>query len=519
MSKVDNFKLEAQPNSGISNFFFMTAMKWWCNIESFTNFVYMKDPTLTAIQVFDRYTRNLIEIAAIKNIVPNVIQYINDLLKNLVVKFTFFYYGMNVNDEINNFFQSPPEKQSSNLFQVIESVNDELVESEYETDENKCDKAPPKIDKLAFHEAHNAIPDASKMRLKSGRVVEDVLFNYVKDKDYEDETEWDELTSDRLGIPSLPQEIAKELARYAKNSLKKLCKIVNTPYLQDGVDYDVQQHYNLEWIQMSIRALVNLYENVDLPLVRNQSEDWFTVFLFGTCIDMCMRNVQLGTDVKRTDAPSLASTNRKNHNRPNNARKLMGQKIDGVVYIINQLLEVGAIEAARSFEGESNKKYISENFKMPKTLRDMLADHIQAVGYDGKKINQIQVFGILHLGLRIQFTRLWRAGGSITIFRKDPQLYYLDNKFSAEGIKTFLKFLAAVYRYKQIIKDNLDILNSKANYDIESSEEDLLNELMGVDRLSTPPPSSRLVKYFADCWRTPKIYRSPKSKKKQKLKE
>ncbi|CAG8699041.1 19736_t:CDS:2, partial [Gigaspora margarita] len=69
----------------------------------------------------------------------------------------------NVNDEINNFFQSPPEKQSSNLFQEIESDNDELVELEYETDENKCDKAPPKIEKLAFNEAHNAILDASKM--------------------------------------------------------------------------------------------------------------------------------------------------------------------------------------------------------------------------------------------------------------------------------------------------------------------------------------------------------------------
>ncbi|CAG8857117.1 33102_t:CDS:2, partial [Gigaspora margarita] len=76
-------------------------------------------------------------------------------------------------------------KQSSNLFQEIESDNDELVESEYETDKNKCNKAPPKIEKLAFYEAHNAIPDASKMWLKLERVVEDVLFNYVKDKDYE----------------------------------------------------------------------------------------------------------------------------------------------------------------------------------------------------------------------------------------------------------------------------------------------------------------------------------------------
>ncbi|KAF0386055.1 c2h2-type zinc finger transcription factor [Gigaspora margarita] len=238
MSKVDNFRLESQPNSEIN-------------------------PTLTASQVFDQYTRNLTEIAAIKNIDPNIIQYINDLCKNLVKTECLKVIGdvlikkisedsQNVNDEINNFFQSPSEKQSSNLFREIESDNNELVELEYETDENKCDKAPSKIEKLAFYEACNAIPDASKMWLKSERVVEDILFNYVKNKDYKDKdekirslfskTEWNELISDLL----------------------ELHKIVNTPYLQDGVDYDVQQHYNLEWIQMFIRALQIIKDNLDV---------------------------------------------------------------------------------------------------------------------------------------------------------------------------------------------------------------------------------------------------------------
>ncbi|CAB4413397.1 unnamed protein product [Rhizophagus irregularis] len=151
----------------------------------------------------------------------------------------------------------------------------------------------------------------------------------------------EELTVDRLGVPSILQDIAKELARYGKKSLGELRKIVTTPYLQDGVTYDVQQHYDLEWIQLAVRALVNLYENTDSPLVRNQYEDWFTVALFGACIDTCMRNAQLGTDVNRTNAPSLSSTNRKNRAQPNSARKLIGRKIDGIVYVVNRLLEVG----------------------------------------------------------------------------------------------------------------------------------------------------------------------------------
>ena len=96
-----------------------------------------------------------------------------------------------------------------------------------------------------------------------------------------------------------------------KKSLGELRKIVTTPYLQDGVTYDVQQHCDLEWIQLAVRALVNLYENTDSPLVRNQYEDWFTVALFGACIDTCMRNAQLGTDVNRyfTILPSVQTIN------------------------------------------------------------------------------------------------------------------------------------------------------------------------------------------------------------------
>ena len=70
----------------------------------------------------------------------------------------------------------------------------------------------------------------------------------------------EELTLDKLNLPSLLQDILKKLARYGKISLGELCKIATTPHLQYEVIYDVQQHYDLKWIQMSVRALVNLYE-------------------------------------------------------------------------------------------------------------------------------------------------------------------------------------------------------------------------------------------------------------------
>jgi hypothetical protein len=63
-------------------------------------------------------------------------------------------------------------------------------------------------------------------------------------------------------------------------------------------------------------------------------------------------------------------------------------------------------------------------------------------------MNKFQVFGIIHLGLKIQFSRLWRAGGSITIFKKDPPLHEVPSKFSTDKFIIFLKFLVLIYKYK-----------------------------------------------------------------------
>ncbi|CAI2194631.1 18378_t:CDS:2, partial [Funneliformis geosporum] len=234
-----------------------------------------------------------------------------------------------------------------------------------------------------------------------------------------------------------------------------------------------------------------------------QYEYWYTVALFGACIDVAYRDAKLGTDVKRSDVPSYASSNRKNRSKKSK-RKLTGRKIDGIVYLIENLHEVGAIEGARSYAGVHDKKYLEEYFKMPKTLRDMLTDLVIAVDYDESKMNKFQVFGIIHLGLKIQFSRLWRAGGSITIFKKDPPLYEVPRKFSTDKFKIFLKFLVSIYKYKMIIKNNIQILYMEANGNT------LLDELKDVGRPQKPPQITNYTKYFANAFATPRKSREKK---------
>ncbi|CAJ0904638.1 3651_t:CDS:2, partial [Entrophospora sp. SA101] len=221
------------------------------------------------------------------------------------------------------------KKQHSDTFELARTKNRPMILIDAGND-NEQD--PSKLDKGSVLKAHTSIPDALKMHLSMGRIVEDVFHAHSYIIDYNDsdvkalfnDDEWRELTNDRIGIPTIPDEIAKELSKYAKNSLG---------------------------------TLVNLYENINSPLIRYQYESWFTVALFGDFLFVVLY---------RTDIPSLASANRKNHGW------------------------VGAIEAAKEYLGVSDNKYLLEYFKMPKTLYDMLSDLIKAVNPDEKKANKLQ---------------------------------------------------------------------------------------------------------------------------------
>ncbi|RIB27559.1 hypothetical protein C2G38_2061545 [Gigaspora rosea] len=86
----------------------------------------------------------------------------------------------NMNDKINDFFNSLSERQSSDKhFEESESNEDISNRSDYEKDKDK-------INKSAFYKAHNAILNNAKMQLTLGRIVENILFNYIKNKEYEE---------------------------------------------------------------------------------------------------------------------------------------------------------------------------------------------------------------------------------------------------------------------------------------------------------------------------------------------
>ncbi|RIB18984.1 hypothetical protein C2G38_2036455 [Gigaspora rosea] len=306
--------------------FSVTSLKWSNDIKKFTGLVYASDPTVTAQQVFSQYTQNLADVTIIESIESGVVQRIHSF-NNMIIKTEYlkiigdtlfeiiqkdaikrkiktgktqnifqsateddvenrknarYINNYDLSEEINNFFQRPAEKKQFDLFcknwkmkWTMRSVRTKIVLSEDEPDTDK----------------ENDVDDRGEEVDTPPKVNKDI-------KPLFDEEEWKELTKDPIGIPPISHEIAKE-NEVQKKSLKELRAVVMEPYLKEKEEYDVNKHYEQEWTQMALRTLCNLYENVDAPLISSQYEDWFTITLFGTCIDFCFRDIQLSTDIKR----------------------------------------------------------------------------------------------------------------------------------------------------------------------------------------------------------------------------
>ncbi|CAG8698404.1 15550_t:CDS:2 [Rhizophagus irregularis] len=86
------------------------------------------------------------------------------------------------------------------------------VQDKYETDDNDEEKTTSEDNiewnketcaKVAFRQSFEKIPETTKLKLSSGRVVEDLLFNYVKDNDYEDHAHSFIINCDNQGIREL----------------------------------------------------------------------------------------------------------------------------------------------------------------------------------------------------------------------------------------------------------------------------------------------------------------------------
>lgn len=104
----------------------------------------------------------------------------------------------------------------------------------------------------------------------------------------------------------------------------------------------------------------------------------------------------------RNEGTTTATTERKNHKRQRTGtghRAKMGRRVDGIFQTYVSGCGYGAIEVGRKFQGVTATKWMTDSFKLAKTLHDMLTHLCQLAQSRESMVRQLEVVGLLHSGM------------------------------------------------------------------------------------------------------------------------
>ncbi|KAG9290428.1 hypothetical protein G9A89_007159 [Geosiphon pyriformis] len=137
-----------------------------------------------------------------------------------------------------------------------------------------------------------------------------------------------------------------------------------------------------------------------------------SLVLYSKLFDFAIRDPSMGMDVYRSEGSSLASANCKNWN------------------------------SRDALNGEHDMKCLKESLNLGKTIKDIFGELMWAVNFDESCVNKLHVVGMFHfskyacstflssigfskahagflIGLYAQLVRVWQAGGSALVFKKE----------------------------------------------------------------------------------------------------
>jgi hypothetical protein len=127
-----------------------------------------------------------------------------------------------------------------------------------------------------------------------------------------------------------------------------------------------------------------------------------------------------------------------------------GPRLDGVVRSVDDdSHEFCAIESAPRLRGGfSATKWLSDNAKIQKVLRDMLSRLVTLVDNDPQIVRRLQVVGISTSGLNLQVTRLCHRKGYVCLSIREKLFGFPDDVMQ---LKQLLLLLIALVQTKVCI--------------------------------------------------------------------
>ncbi|CAJ0757531.1 4078_t:CDS:10 [Entrophospora sp. SA101] len=276
-----------------------------------------------------------------------------------------------------------------------------------------------------FTQRFETMKNEKKWKLKTGKYVEDVLYDlgkkskfhkreramlHIMDKFLQSGFTTDELTEicETMTVQEAPQiegELLEYIDTFAKTSTKDIREALYASHPRLCRDYNPLVDFAYEHVRTTVTDWVRLLEMHPNPLTQQDlPESWFRINVWRT-VDIAFSDTPFVFFVGGEKA-GLASTERKNRGRTLNnihqmQRKKIGKKGDGYVRTFgSRPIEWAASEAGSKWEGEQGTKLIKERgLSLPKTLKDIFISLARKVNFSEEKIRKINVPGFVHSGL------------------------------------------------------------------------------------------------------------------------
>ncbi|KAL7270930.1 hypothetical protein RUND412_006344 [Rhizina undulata] len=318
---------------------------------------------------------------------------------------------------------------------------------------------------LKYNTVFGLMTNETKWKLRSNTYVEDILQkapgqlakSFVIDvhdatvQNLFDDADWKEILEQIPPWPDMDKNLVTAMDRFWNaESTAELRQILNsTSYLQENEQYSHEKHCDLEWIELSFRMLLPLYENPNQDLIKEHSEQWFAISIWSVLVDRCLQNLA-GVTLRRGETTSIESTTRRNRGRVDTTqRKRIGARFDGIAQDNNRQIEYLAIEISNSFNGENNNKWIHDIKKVAKSLHGMLYRLQNWVKQDKKILGDLHMAGLVCAGLHCQVLRLAPAKGHTCILSRD-ELLHVPTSFEPKRI---CLLLLSIWRMKMISRN------------------------------------------------------------------
>ncbi|RGB24452.1 hypothetical protein C1646_747795 [Rhizophagus diaphanus] len=324
--------------------------------------------------------------------------------------------------------------------------------------------------------------DSDKWILSTGKIVEDVLYNFgIKcrhehlchsfvidpndniyiDEEVFTETELDEIREYKLKpMPQMPQDLLTYLNSFRVSDISSLRNAIFKSQKWDS-PYNRQTYFDHDWIRntaynlwvlsnsklflfipgLLISILIyRLHKYEAGSLEKDHLELWLLVHVWNF-VDRGFGNVN-GLETARSESSSRASSNRNNRNRTGSA---IGQ---------NEEKDYGKAWRSYHSKGNNGTKLLHERgIKAPKMMKDMFYSLCEAVGNEEKKIRKLQSIGFIHSGLMILLLRLVDSPAGYTCRITRTKMLEIPSQITQFGSKV-LPVIVLAWKAKMIVKSN-----------------------------------------------------------------